>query len=1371
MDLSFMTMLCDTTAYESGRFMGIIVRILLLTAGVIKCIQISRRPTTCAKCTIALALVLGGLLVSGLYEITSVIRPPGPAYVLLICFAAVIILLGGLILAIVGLADYSNHPDFVQGRKQAIWAIILSGLFLLLVMFGAVSGWQKAMNKMSGNVPAAGTVMKFDALNYSYRMPGPPWANLNATNLNPEASFAMLRTKPYEMVIIIAEKLGLEVDLSVPKLLEINKANLSSMATDVSILEEVPVHYKQKSSFSYGQLEGYKVFAHASLAGKQKSQISWLFSTNGFCYQIFLSCAREDEAAMLKDADMVLNGFSIIDQARVAHSPVSKPFGRKVSAEYGYSLNLEGTSWGVENYSDTPEADASASDQQNTGMIIAPFILDGLRPPTDLLADALLGDYNQRENEQRKTITNGIPSRITEFSFTQKLNEKHYVYKGRILCGKNAALLVILWSQRSPGVLETAARQVFNALEFTGGTRTNCTGLKPEMLKWQAKVTNRIGVHYHNAQNYWDAIPYFSKSHKLVPKDGTYLGNVLNTMFWTGCHKEAMALVDAALPEARNVPFALGWQARHLDALDHTNEAGQVYEKLMANDGWDQEDVENAARHYGKCNDWKAFEALFEKAIAHKDSISLRRLRARICGEFGRHQEAAEFLKADQKAIPFNPELAYGLIDTYFDLKQFNDALNLADTLITNGFVSADAYYNKGCAEYRLGWHRKAKESLLKGHALNPNNSQISDLIKRVSAELGEGDNSTVLDSIPAVPLPASLQNVVLPNPAQAITNGQSVILEKFETVIEFVPGQPMRTTQYRQFKALDSAGVSSLSTIRMIFDSLSEDIFVNRLEVLDERNNVVMRGSPSDFYVTDDHSSGMATYDKTLHVPVPGLMPGYTLNIVHTIRTLSAVKNIPFKRYRLGGGRPVLFSSLSVTGEVENILYRCIAAAPAAKSSHSLTWIQKEIPGYVWEPYERPWEESAPAVVLWDGGKTLQQACAKYMKDIESKLVLDKTVKTLAESIMKGTTNRQERINLMIEYVQKNLTYKPIEFGRRGQIPDAAERVIANKYGDCKDHAVLLHQLLSSAGISSVLALTSFNEDILPEAGDLDQFDHVILYIDEKAGCKFVDATEKDCDLTTIIPSGLGGRMALLLETGTNACRMVKIPEYSEKASGISSQRSVSFTSNATSLAVHETMTLEGFWAGWVRGSLKDRDAIGCNQWFSGMFGEILGNITVQSCVVSNLYNNSRPLVVQVNYENRSAIHEDADGRRLRLPVTWEATLLGSSPVASRKKDFWIKYPFTLSTVTTIKPPEGMSVSGFGSGSRGDSEIVRWTVSSTNSQGNLVIKFDGAMKNGRYSRERYAEFTEQLDMCAKRLNQPVLLVQPADAAPANKNK
>jgi len=58
---------------------------------------------------------------------------------------------------------------------------------------------------------------------------------------------------------------------------------------------------------------------------------------------------------------------------------------------------------------------------------------------------------------------------------------------------------------------------------------------------------------------------------------------------------------------------------------------------------------------------------------------------------------------------------------------------------------------------------------------------------------------------------------------------------------------------------------------------------------------------------------------------------------------------------------------------------------------------------------------------------------------------------------------------------------------------------VLSNRYGDCKDKAVLLKALLKARGIDSSLVLTSLGGQFgLPELPTLDVFNHAVLYLPE---------------------------------------------------------------------------------------------------------------------------------------------------------------------------------------------------------------------------------------------------------------------------------
>ena len=126
-----------------------------------------------------------------------------------------------------------------------------------------------------------------------------------------------------------------------------------------------------------------------------------------------------------------------------------------------------------------------------------------------------------------------------------------------------------------------------------------------------------------------------------------------------------------------------------------------------------------------------------------------------------------------------------------------------------------------------------------------------------------------------------------------------------------------------------------------------------------------------------------------------------------------------------------------------------------------------------------------------------------------------------------------------LARFVQKEVTYKAIEFGRGARIPRAPSDVLRHRYGDCKDHALLLYQLLRNFGVEAQLALVRTGSPIRRELPSLDQFDHMVVYL--PASGSFVDTTNKSADLSRGVTPAIAGKDALGLDA--KQPRLVLIP------------------------------------------------------------------------------------------------------------------------------------------------------------------------------------------------------------------------------------
>lgn len=121
------------------------------------------------------------------------------------------------------------------------------------------------------------------------------------------------------------------------------------------------------------------------------------------------------------------------------------------------------------------------------------------------------------------------------------------------------------------------------------------------------------------------------------------------------------------------------------------------------------------------------------------------------------------------------------------------------------------------------------------------------------------------------------------------------------------------------------------------------------------------------------------------------------------------------------------------------------------------------------------------------------------YAELAAPKIVVTAKVKALADEITAGETNRREQARKLYEWVVKNIRYVAIELGHGSFVPHEADTILANGYGDCKDHDALLQALLKAKGIAAEsLLINSGNAYSLTEAPGFTQLDHVITALPE---------------------------------------------------------------------------------------------------------------------------------------------------------------------------------------------------------------------------------------------------------------------------------
>ena len=139
--------------------------------------------------------------------------------------------------------------------------------------------------------------------------------------------------------------------------------------------------------------------------------------------------------------------------------------------------------------------------------------------------------------------------------------------------------------------------------------------------------------------------------------------------------------------------------------------------------------------------------------------------------------------------------------------------------------------------------------------------------------------------------------------------------------------------------------------------------------------------------------------------------------------------------------------------------------------------------------------------------------------------------IQAKAAELTKGLANDEDKIRAIYNYVSTGFHYVSLSFGIGRYQPHAAEDVLENEYGDCKDKHTLLATLLKAAGLDAWPALINSSRKIDPAVPSPGQFDHVITAVPRGFSIIWLDTTPEVSPFG-FLTANLRDRKALVIQT-----------------------------------------------------------------------------------------------------------------------------------------------------------------------------------------------------------------------------------------------
>ncbi|RYY53358.1 MAG: transglutaminase domain-containing protein, partial [Chitinophagaceae bacterium] len=343
------------------------------------------------------------------------------------------------------------------------------------------------------------------------------------------------------------------------------------------------------------------------------------------------------------------------------------------------------------------------------------------------------------------------------------------------------------------------------------------------------------------------------------------------------------------------------------------------------------------------------------------------------------------------------------------------------------------------------------------------------------------------------------------------------------------------------------------------------------------------------------------------------------------------------------------------------------------------------------------------------------------------------------------AAASRQELIENLYRYLQRNTRYVGVQLGIGGWRPFPAEYVAANGYGDCKALSNYMVALLKEAGIPSLYSLVRAGGDISDVDGSFPSanFNHVIVCVPGTS-----DTTWLECTSQTVAAGYLGdftGNRHILLVTDEGGV-LVRTPVYTIDQN--KQDRKVNAVLSPDGTLLVKTMTsYQGLQQDDLHGMLNalTRDKV---------------HEYLQDQLDFATYE-----VKQFGYDERRASLPEVS-ERLELEVSNYATITGKrlfinpnimtrfyrhpAPVKQRQFPVRLGEAYTDTDTVTIELPDGYKIESMPPVTVIDNGICAYTTT-TELKGNKLsyhrtLKYRG----GNYPPEKFAEITGLFDKIYK---------------------
>ncbi|MDD5254533.1 MAG: DUF3857 domain-containing protein [Candidatus Omnitrophica bacterium] len=366
-------------------------------------------------------------------------------------------------------------------------------------------------------------------------------------------------------------------------------------------------------------------------------------------------------------------------------------------------------------------------------------------------------------------------------------------------------------------------------------------------------------------------------------------------------------------------------------------------------------------------------------------------------------------------------------------------------------------------------------------------------------------------------------------------------------------------------------------------------------------------------------------------------------------------------------------------------------------------------------------------------------------------KIAADPSIKAKVRELTGARMAPEEKARAIYNFCAQKIRYVAVEYGQAGYEPHRAEDIFRNKYGDCKDQAILLVAMLKEAGLNAWPVLISTRSyynlrDDFPSV----LFNHCIAVVEIGSKTVFLDPTAETCPFGDLPVDDQDRAVLVFREDGF---RIQRTPTFAAEHNLVRQELSIRINDDE-SIAGKKAVTTKGMYEQAQRYWLLYTPPELIEQALKEKIQDISIGARLESFSAEKQGDLDQPVILRYAFSGPEYLTGAGNLRIMPQLVSFDSSLVAKD---ARRYPLDLALLDTKETVFEVETPQGFAIRYLPENVQEESPWFSLRVTYEKNKDRIRVLQKIALKKSFITQDEYPEFKARFESLATRLKQRII--------------